>query len=271
MKINHQKIKIIISDLDGTLLNSDHKIDAFTISVLKKLYDKNYLIIIATGRHHLDAFSILKGLDFPFYLVTSNGARIHSPQKELLFSHNIPHDLVKSVLSIKIDDEITTILFKEKVWFSNKPSKKLNGFQENLSSYPPEIVDFKTIDDFESIKIFFTHHNHQKLLDLREQILEKYPDNFNHAFSAPIFLEFMDKTIDKSISISKILEQEGLTFKETIIFGDAFNDEKMIRKAGIGLVMDNASVSFKETMSNFPVILSNNENGVAKYLSDNFL
>ncbi|MDD2821755.1 MAG: HAD family hydrolase, partial [Flavobacterium sp.] len=78
-----EKIKVVISDLDGTLLNSEHRISSYTKSIFKELHEQNYLIIVATGRHHLDAMAIIEELGFPVYLVTSNGARIHSPTKEL--------------------------------------------------------------------------------------------------------------------------------------------------------------------------------------------
>ncbi|PKB18551.1 Cof-type HAD-IIB family hydrolase [Flavobacterium sp. 5] len=263
--MSKQKIKVVISDLDGTLLNSDHTISPYTKSVFQELHKQNYLIIVATGRHHLDAMTIINSLDFPVYLVTSNGARIHSPQKELLYSLNMNGDSVKSVLSLDIDPEITTVLFRETVWQTSKTNNKLNAFQKDLT-YPPQVVDFAKLDDFNAIKIFFTHDNHQKLVDLKERILEDYPDTFSHAFSLPICLEFMDKSVDKSVAISKILEKEGYSFEETITFGDGFNDEKMLEAAGLGLIMGNAPENLKSKLPHLEVISTNNEDGVAKYL-----
>ena len=263
-----QKIKVVISDLDGTLLNSDHTISAYTKSVFQELHKQNYLIIVATGRHHLDAMAIVNNLGFPVYLVTSNGARIHSPQRELLYSFNMNGDSVKSVLALDIDPDITTVLFRETVWQTSKTNNKLNAFQKELV-YPPEVVNFAELEDFDAIKIFFTHDNHQKLVDLKEKILESHSDDFHYAFSLPICLEFMDKSVDKSAAIAKILEKEGYGFEDAIAFGDGFNDEKMLNAAGIGLIMSNAPENLKEKLQHLEVISSNNEDGVARYLSFN--
>jgi Cof subfamily protein (haloacid dehalogenase superfamily) len=265
-KMPKQKIKVIISDLDGTLLNSDHSISDYTKSVFQELHNQNYLIIVATGRHHLDAMSIIENLQFPVYLVTSNGARIHSPQKELLYSFDIKGEAVKSVLSLDINPEITTVLFKESVWQTSKTNKKLNAFQKEMV-YPPEVVDFSDLDDYSAIKIFFTHDNHDLLVELKNRILENHSNVFSHAFSLPICLEFMDKSVDKSVAISRILEKEGFTFDEAISFGDGFNDEKMLNTAGIGLIMENAPDNLKSKLPHLEVISSNNEDGVAKYLA----
>lgn len=264
------KIKVIISDLDGTLLNSQHKISPFTIAVFQELYQKKYLIIVATGRHHVDAMSIVEDLGFPIYLITSNGARIHSPAKEVIFSFDIESDIMKSVLSLDIDPEITTVLFKENVWQTNKINKKLNSFQTKMN-YLPEIVNFENLDDYSAIKLFFTHDDHQKLVSLKDRVLEEHSEQLSHAFSLPICLEFMDKSIDKSVAIAKILELEDFSFKETISFGDGFNDEKMLQSSGIGLIMGNAPDNLKIKLPHLEVINSNDENGVAKYLSKKVL
>jgi Cof subfamily protein (haloacid dehalogenase superfamily) len=261
-----EKIKVVISDLDGTLLNSDHTISTYTKSVFQELHNQNYLIIVATGRHHLDAMSIVEDLGFPIYLVTSNGARIHSPKKELLYALNIKGEAIKSVLSLEIDPEITTVLFKENVWQTSKTNKKLNSFQKEMK-YPPEVVDFAALEDYSAIKLFFTHDNHEKLIELKNRILIDHSEEFSHAFSLPICLEFMDKSVDKSVAIAKILELEGYTFEDAISFGDGFNDEKMLDSTGIGLIMGNAPDNLKNKLSHLEIIESNDADGVAKYLS----
>lgn len=265
-----QEFKVIISDLDGTLLNTEHQISEYTKTVFKQLHNEKYLLIVATGRHHLDALPIVEALECPVYLVTSNGARIHSPTKELLFSFDIKSDSIKSILDLDIDPEFTTVLFKEKVWQSNKENKKLNSFQTAMN-YPNEIVDFNFVTDLSAIKLFFTHNSHQKLVELKNKIMEDHSDDFHYAFSLPFCLEFMDKSVDKSIAISRILELESYTFQESISFGDGFNDEKMLVASGKALVMDNAVESLKNKLSHLEVISSNDNDGVAKYLSKVFL
>jgi Cof subfamily protein (haloacid dehalogenase superfamily) len=260
------KFKVVISDLDGTLLNNDHKISPYTKKVFQELHRQNFTLIVATGRHHLDALPIIETIGVPIYLVTSNGARIHSPEKELLYSFDISSEIIRSVLSLDIDSEITTVLFKEHVWLTNKHNEKLNSFQTEMN-YVPEIVDFNTVEDLTAIKLLFVDENHHKLVALKDEILTNHSDHFNYAFSLPICLEIMDKSVDKSFAISKILERENRTFEEAICFGDGFNDEKMLVASAKGLIMANAVDSFKDKLSHLEIIAMNDEDGVAKYLS----
>ncbi|MCR4033769.1 Cof-type HAD-IIB family hydrolase [Flavobacterium panacis] len=265
-----KNIKVIVSDLDGTLLNPQHRISDYTKSIFQELHNQGYLIVVATGRHHLDAMAIIDKLEIPVYLVSSNGARIHSPNKEELFSFNLDSDVVKAALNVEIDPEITVVLFKENIWQTNKWNEKLNSFQEELK-YHPELVDYKTLEDFSSIKIFFSCPDHEKLVKLKDAILANSSEHLHHAFSLPTCLEFMDKSIDKAVSIERVLEKEGFTLQEAVSFGDGYNDVQMLSASGKGLIMGNAPASLKEELSDLEVIKTNAEDGVAKYIASRIL
>jgi Cof subfamily protein (haloacid dehalogenase superfamily) len=265
-----KNIKVVVSDLDGTLLNTQHRISDYTKSIFQELHNQNYLIVVATGRHHLDAMAIIEKLEVPVYLVSSNGARIHSPEKEELFSFNLDSDVVKAALNVEIDPEITVVLFKENVWQTNKVSEKLNAFQEKLN-YRPELVDYKKLEDFGAIKIFFSCDNHGKLVKLKDDILANSSEHLHHAFSLPTCLEFMDKSIDKAVAIETVLEKEGFTLEQVVSFGDGFNDVQMLSASGKGLIMGNAPALLKETLPELEVIKTNAEDGVARYISSKIL
>ena len=169
-------------------------------------------------------------------------------------------------MALEIDSEFTTVVFREEVWQTNKDNEKLNSFQTEMN-YPPEIVNFSTIEDLSAIKLFFTHNDHHKLVELKDRILVNHSADFHYAFSLPFCLEFMDKSVDKSVAILKILEKENFSFQQSISFGDGFNDEKMLISTGKALIMENAVEALKSKLSHLEVIPSNDNDGVAKYLS----
>ncbi|MBS7256746.1 Cof-type HAD-IIB family hydrolase [Flavobacterium branchiicola] len=265
-----KNIKVVVSDLDGTLLNPQHKISDYTKTIFKELHSQGYLIVVATGRHHLDAMAIVATLEVPVYLVSSNGARIHSPEREELFAFNLESDIVKAALNVEIDPDITVVLFKENVWQTNRINEKLNAFQAELK-YRPELVDYKTLEDFGAIKIFFSCEDHEKLVKLKEAVLANSSEHLHHAFSLPTCLEFMDKSVDKAVAIEKVLEKEGFTLAEAISFGDGFNDVQMLSASGKGLIMGNAPALLKETLPDLEVIKTNAEDGVARYIASKIL
>lgn len=173
-------------------------------------------------------------------------------------------------MDLDIDPAFTTVLFKEKVWQSNKKNIKLNSFQ-TVMNYPNEIVDFKLIKDLSAIKLFFIHNNHQRLVELIDEIMEDHSDDFHYAFRLPFCMKFMDKSVHKSVAVLKILEMENFTYEKSISFGDGFNDEKMLFVSGKALIMENAVESLKTKLSHLEVISSNDNDGVAKYLAQKIL
>jgi len=262
--------KVIISDLDGTLLNHDHQVSDYTRKVLQQVHEQGNTLVIATGRHHLDALPILSDIGIPFYLVTSNGARIHNPKKELVYQFNLEHKTAHAILTKQRDTEITAVLFKETVWMTNQFNEKLNSFQKEMN-YPPQIVDFEQESDLSGIKIFFTHSDNQKLETLRNELNAQFSDQFDFAFSLPICLELLHKQVDKSTAIEKILQFENQKWEHTIAFGDGFNDEKMLLSASKGLIMNNAPDNFKAKLHHLQVIQKNDEDGVANFLIQNVI
>ena len=272
----HQNNRNKILNIFGSLANYLYNINYQTMwELVKQRYDDfdkhpdiNRLKILFCDKY---AGTSTKGYSFEKVQVQKGTASENFV--EILPNEQINNNsklLVKGVFDLDIDSEITSVLFKENKWQTNHNNDKLNSFSEE-SKYLPEIVDFNTLQDFKSIKLFFTHHDHQKLVDLKDQILQNYVDTFSFAFSLPFCLEFMHKSVDKSVAIAKILQLENLVFEETISFGDGFNDEKMLKATGKALIMGNAPQSLRDTLPHLETILSNDEDGVAKYLLEQLL
>ena len=105
-------VKIVASDLDGTLLAPNHQLSDFTKQTLTKLHGQGYTFIFATGRHHVDVAGIRKQTGIPAYMITSNGARVHDQDDNLMYAKNIPAELVQSVVDVfKKDPEIFIHIF----------------------------------------------------------------------------------------------------------------------------------------------------------------
>ena len=89
---------IIATDLDGTLLNTDHQADPFTVETVRELEARGVRFIIATGRHYRDVVGIRKVLGIDAYLITSNGARIHAPDNERIYARDIAPAAVRRLV-----------------------------------------------------------------------------------------------------------------------------------------------------------------------------
>ncbi|QEK13460.1 Cof-type HAD-IIB family hydrolase [Crassaminicella thermophila] len=264
------KYKAVISDLDGTLLNCQHRISDYTKEIINKVIEKGIKFFIATGRHHMDATYIGKQLGLDTTFITSNGARVHNEKREEIFSHDLDENIVREILAMDFDPEIHVNIYQGDRWLTEKENEWVNQFK-NESGFFYELVNFKKLEDYKATKLFLICENYDKLERIREIIDERFYGKLNIAFSLPECLEIMPKGISKGMALKKVLKQYNIKPKEVIAFGDGLNDFEMLKTVGKGLIMGNAHYKLKEALPENEVIGTNDDDGVAKYLKEVFL
>lgn len=261
--------KLVVSDLDGTLLNENHEVSDFSKEVIEDITKKGVHFFIATGRHHFDVFEKKEEIGLKnAYSISCNGARVHGPKGELLFEHDIDDKVANEILSLEIDDEILYSVFThEKIYiFDEKDLEPYEG-----KTYPVELVDKKTFVAKNPIKWFYYVENHEKLMKLDEIIKKGWSEYVDTMFSSETCLEIMPKNISKGYAIKEIAKLEGINPKDIIAFGDGFNDLEMLSVVGKGCIMENASEKLKKALPNHEIIGKNLDDAVANYLKNLYL
>ncbi|TCO77493.1 Cof-type HAD-IIB family hydrolase [Marinisporobacter balticus] len=264
------RYKAVISDLDGTLLNSDHKISDYTKEIIHKVIEKGVKFFIATGRHHMDASYIREQLGLDTTLITSNGSRVHNEKREEVFAYDLDEEIVQNILNMDFDSDIYANMYLGDRWLVERENKWANQFK-NESGFFYEIIEFKSLETYKASKIFFICEEHEKLVQVKERIEEAFHGQLNIAFSLPECLEIMSQGVSKGMALEKVLKEYAIYPNEVVAFGDGFNDLEMLKFAGKGLVMGNAQDKLKMVLVGHEVIQTNDENGVAKYLEELFL
>lgn len=262
--------KAVISDLDGTLLNSEHKISEYTKKVIKKIIDSGVKFFIATGRHHKDVLAIKKTIDLDTIMITSNGARVHDENNKEIFARDLPLSISKDLLKLKFDNGIHVNAYAGDFWYLEEEATWAKEFHTE-SGFTYSLVDFKELEDTHITKFFYLHEDPKVIKDLEMEFNKKYDGEVNVVRSLPICLEVMHKNVSKGVAITEVLKNEGIELSETISFGDGLNDLEMLSITGKAFIMENGSQTLKDTLSHLEVIESNINDGVAKKLEELFL
>lgn len=265
------KYKIIASDLDGTLLTPDHKIAPYTRDIVKRLHQQGTIFVIATGRHHIDVGDFRDHLGIPVYMITSNGARVHNPEGQIIFKQNIQSDDVKIVVDMAKDDtEIKIHLYRNDDWLLNEASDNLDEYHENFTY---QLFDSNTPPTEGIAKIFFIHDDldHDKLVHWEQIFTERLNGRAHISFSTPWCLEIMDQGVSKGHALEAIAKANGYKLKDCIAFGDGMNDVEMLRMAGKGFVMETSHEKVKKALPENEILGPNSNESVARYLEKNFL
>jgi Cof subfamily protein (haloacid dehalogenase superfamily) len=252
-------IKMIVTDLDGTLLRRDKTISEYTASVFDRCRNAGIKIIFATAR---PVRAVVKWLNMDIQsdaCIYHNGAVIKIGD-ELFQEKGIEHDVVNKLLgeakqlnNMRIAAEISDILYANfdasTIWLGVEYI--MTDFC-NLPKLPADKIIFITTDKVDINKI--------------EQL---FNENLYWEISENEVLMVMNKNARKRNAINEIANHFGISLTEIAAFGDDYNDIEMLRDCGIGVAVANA---IDEAKAAADYICDTNENdGVAKWLEENVL
>lgn len=259
--------KLIVTDMDGTLLNGEHEISDENKNVLKKVADKGIKVAIATGRIYESTIKYARELDIKTPIICCNGALIKEENGNIIYISKIEYDLCANIIDILEDYNIYYQCFTDDTIFTPYINEWLRKYQmqEDLNIKIIESDNIKEIIKGKDILKFLIIESDLSLLSKVEKELKNIKDiELTKSFFDNI--EIMKKGVNKGSAVESLAKYLGVDKSEVITFGDNHNDLSMIMYAGMGVAMGNAEDIVKEN-SNF-ITDKNTENGVAKALKN---
>jgi len=256
---------MIVVDLDGTLLNINSGCSRNTKRYLKRLKDKGYIIVIATGRVLGDAVKITDGADFANYIISNSGGLIYDMSlKKIFIRRDISKEEARRICSL-YNEEIDYINIGDLFSYNRY---KFNGKMDLF--FDREIKDIdKFIDDCDNILQIVIKFKNNDLVD-------KYYELFNNgkvkvlvmqnSFDDRRWIEVYGYGTSKYDAIKIICDREYISNNDVISFGDGRNDIDMLKNSGIGVAMGNALSDVKK-VSDY-ITISHNDDGVIYFLKE---
>ena len=255
-------IKMIVCDLDGTLLNSDKDVSARTVEVLERCCAKGLVIAIATARSECASQRAIVPVR-PDVTITSGGAVVKHKGEvlhEALISLDITNALLARLMS-ESDVKFISVPTAEGFLVDHPVNPAETGWRDYLHA---KHVDFTQIKHLQAEKIvpFLPR-------ELAISIAAEFDDVVLTLFTGEEWVQFACKTATKFNGIVAVAKQLGIDMVQIAAFGDDLNDLEMLEKCGFGVAMDNAIPEVK-AVADF-VTASNNDDGVALWLEENVL
>lgn len=272
------KIRVIIMDVDGTLLDNQKKVGAETKEVLIKAQKMGIKVILASGKPTSGLISLGKELEMDKHnglFVSYNGSKVLDCETmNVLFNEAISVEDGKAVLEHMKKFEVYPMIDKDEYMYVNNVFADyihVNGEPFDIVRYESrggnfllcEKEDLAEFLDYKVNKIL-TAGEPDYLKDHYEAMMEPFKDKLACMFTAPFYFEFTACGIDKAKALDTVLKPMGYSIDEMIAFGDGMNDISMLKYVGTGVAMSNAEQALKD-VSQY-VTLSNEEDGIAKAL-----
>ena len=252
-------VKLIVTDLDDTLLTDEKKVSERTLQAIKHCRQKGIKFVPATARplNKLATFKLPQDA-----WITLNGSRIYLEDEQIYH---------KGISKIELDAFLPLLLKK---YGDCRITVDIDGFfyvNHDLSEIKPEemryeICDLMQLPNKIVDRILLTLPSTSEIKNL-QLILPHYLHA--HLFRDQPFCRILHKEVSKARALAYLCEKWQINPREVVAFGDDYNDIEMFEFCGYGVAMENAIDELKAVAT--AVTKSNNHDGVARWLEQHVL
>ena len=268
------KYKLLVLDVDGTLLNKEKEISPRTLSTLLKIQQMGVRIVLASGRPTFGIRPIALKLELDKndgFILSYNGGQIISMQKEeLLFEKRITPEMLAYLEKKATESGFDVFTYHQDKIYTNNPFNEYITREAHINRMG--VLSFEHLAphiDFAPCKFMIAGKREDHLIKLEERWKKRLNGVLDVFRSEPYFLEVVPNFIDKANTLGVLLEKLSVKPEEVMAIGDGVCDFSMIQLAGLGVAMGNAQDSVKACAD--IVTTSNDEDGVALAVENNIL
>ncbi|KUO71956.1 MAG: hypothetical protein APF77_04625 [Clostridia bacterium BRH_c25] len=271
------KYKMLVTDMDYTLLNKEKKVSERNKAAVRKAIEKGVHIVVATGRIYTSARVYAKLLGVSTPIIASNGAIIREAvlnskedTERTIYKDNLNVEAVKEMIKLSRKYGIFCHFFTDDTIYAEKlVNVSLRYTEWNKYLGEEDQVRIKIADDIEKaivqekveiLKAVVVDGNSEKIQSLRNDIIETGIVSVSQSMKDN--LEVMNKGVTKGNAVKMLAQMYGIGREEIIAIGDNENDISMIEYAGLGIAMGNAEESLKKVANH--ITGDYQEDGVAE-------
>lgn len=268
------RIRAVFSDVDGTLLNSAHRVTPRTAEWIRKLGEMDIPFVIVSARSPSGIYPIMKRNGFRSALIAYSGALIMDEDRNVLYNRQIPRDLAAGIERFFIEKKRSDIrfdmswcIYSADDWISPDRSDPRIAREERIVEALSREGTVEDLAPGAGVNKFLCICAPGTILEIEKEVKKNFPE-VEAVRSSDILLEIMAKGISKADALERYCVHLGITPQETIAFGDNYNDVEMLEAAGISCVMGNAP---EEILRRFPLHTADNDHdGIAEALEQLF-
>lgn len=271
LKKRFKKIKLIVSDIDGTLVDSKNEVSELTNGIVKKLKSKNILFSLASQRSHSSIVPIAESLDISIPVISINGALIRDLKGDVVLNNSvIDKKYVEKAIKLAEDNYIKiAFCYNDRIVYTEDNSV-LKDFMSRFGTTYDKVSDYKNYTD-NVLEIIMSGNDRkimrkvQKKMTLPFGLLLKVKFFRSQAFQGVYNIEILRKGISKKTGLRILTKHLNIKRNEVMVFGDWYNDRDLFQFGGTNIALDNAVDELKD-MADHVSERSNDEDGIGHFL-----
>lgn len=262
-------IKLIASDMDGTLLDAEMRISRENIEAIQYAQSKGIEFMVATGRNRFEALPALEEAGVDCAMITLNGAQVFDQEGNEVFSAPIDLQTTQAVLDILDEHQIYYEVSTNKGTYSESKEQRIENFAAHIAETMPHLthkmaiamtvarLEFLPIhfidnirelivqEDITVLKIICFHKEGALYLGPAAKKMNVY-DELIITSSSENNIEINHRAAQKGIAVGHVALNRNIDMQDVMTIGDNLNDVSMIQAAGVSFAMGNALPELKE-------------------------
>lgn len=270
--------KIVATDLDGTLFNTAIEVTPENLAAIAEMERRGVYFVPSSGRAISEIPDKVLKIPQARYVITADGATIYDQKtQKIISSANMDKELSKLVLDMLYEYQtLPTVRYSGLAyvdqdlhdWDTYDEYRLTGNYKKFIYKFDRPIPNFKQfcydLPSIEMICVFFK--SNREMAECKRRLLET--GRVQVASSEPYNLEVFDINAGKGNALLRLADYLGVDREATIGVGDSLNDMDNIRKAGLGLAMENACEALKVEANR---IICNNDQHAMQYILENFI
>jgi HAD-superfamily hydrolase, subfamily IIB len=261
-------IRLIATDIDGTLLNSGKHISPRTLEALREAHNQGVRIALCSGRGRSAMTYIEEELGIPVIYSCFNGGYVEI-DGETVEKHVIKRDRLEEAYKVLDSFPVSKTLFSLDSWYKEKKDIYYQQLVKNSRHRGtvtpfPALFDILEAEGTEVFKIIGVSINTKVISAIEKEFRCLDRPGLSVVLSDPKCVEVMMEGADKANTLGVAERVLGIKKENIVAFGDYDNDLNMLRNAGYGVAMGNAPERVKNAASF--VTLDNNSDGIGVFL-----
>ena len=262
--MDYSKIKLIVSDMDGTLLNSKHEVSPQFIKQFKELQDQDIKFAVASGRQYYSLRERMEAIKDDLIYIAENGAIVmhHEEQLHIVpMKEEVVHEIINEVR--KLDNKYLVLCGREQAYIEKTDPEFMEPFLNHYEKYKV-VDDLLKVEDDLFLKLTVCDLSGAEENSLPH--LQHFGDRLQVKLSGEIWIDFNHLEAQKGNALKAVQEKMDIQEEETVAFGDYLNDIELFQHSGYSYAMKNAHKDVKEVATNHAG--SNDELGVENVLKE---
>jgi Cof subfamily protein (haloacid dehalogenase superfamily) len=255
------KIRLMLADVDGTLVTNDKILTERAIAAVKELKTAGVLFAITSGRPPRGMSMLIEPLELTTPIAAFNGGVFVHPDMSVIEQHTIPDDITPAVIELLDGLGVDVWLYRGADWYvRNRKAPHVDREAWTVKFEPTVVANYDSVST-QVAKIVAINDDYDKVQSAVDAVRAKFGDHVSAARSQPYYGDITNPEANKGGVVKYLSSTLGIAPEEMATIGDQPNDVLMFAHSGLSIAMGNASHEVQEAARR--VTTSNEEEGFA--------